>query len=97
MKTLVCKSCSAKGLMIRGSYAVCPYCDSKFLLEREERSVLSGGGHYSFASKGPSEISMDGDIERLLEKCRREPRNARKYANLILDMDPDNTEAMKYL
>ena len=97
MKTLVCKSCSATGLVIRGSYAVCPYCDSKFLLDRDERSAASGSGHYTFASGGASVISMDADIERLLEKCRKEPRNARKYANLILDMDPDNTEALRYL
>ena len=40
---------------------------------------------------------MDDDVERLLQKCRTDRRNARKYANLVLDIDPTNQEALKYL
>lgn len=96
MKTFACSSCGATGLKVRGGYAICPYCDSKFLMDREERSAASGG-KYTFESHGPSQIGLDSDIRRLLDKCRKEPRNARKYANLILDMDPDNQEALAYL
>ena len=42
-------------------------------------------------------ISLQSDIELLLDKCRRDPRNARKYANLILDIDPGNKDALQYL
>lgn len=99
MKALVCKSCSATGLLIRDGYAVCPYCDTKFLLDRETAGSLGGrsGSHFTFSSHGSSSISLDSDVQRLLDKCRRDPRNARKYANLILDIDPDNEEASKYL
>ncbi len=44
-----------------------------------------------------STISVLSDVEILLEKCKKDPRNARRYANLILDIDPFNTEATKYL
>lgn len=96
MKTFACSSCGATGLKVRGGYAVCPYCDSQFLLDREERSAASGG-KYAFEARNTSQISVDSDILRLLDKCKKEPRNARKYANLILDMDPDNREALAYL
>jgi len=41
--------------------------------------------------------AINQDVERLLLKCRTEPRNAIKYANLVLDIDPNNLEALKYL
>ena len=44
-----------------------------------------------------SMIGLTSDIQNLLEKCRQDPKNARKYANLILDIDPDNQEALEYL
>lgn len=44
-----------------------------------------------------SQISINSDVENLLQKCRIDRKNARKYANLILDIDPDNEEARKYL
>lgn len=44
-----------------------------------------------------SDIALDDDVARLLAKCKADPKNARKYANLILDIDPDNFEAYKYL
>ena len=39
----------------------------------------------------------EDDVAELLRKCRENPARARKYANLILDIDPDNPEALKYL
>ena len=43
------------------------------------------------------EHGLDDDVAKLLRKCRENPARARKYANLILDIDPDNPEALKYL
>ena len=40
---------------------------------------------------------MDDDVARLLAKCEAEPARARKYANLALDIDPSNTQALKEL
>lgn len=42
-------------------------------------------------------IALEDDIQRLLEKCKQEPWKARRYANLILDIDPGNKEAIQYL
>ena len=92
MKSMNCKACGAAGLKVQGGWLVCEYCDSKFMLSSEDFDFYGG--------KGPNTgtgISLGGDIERLLQKCRTDPRNARKYANLVLDMDPDNEEARKYL
>ena len=44
-----------------------------------------------------SSISIESDTLELLKKCELDPRNARRYANLILDIDPMNVEALKYL
>jgi len=44
-----------------------------------------------------SGVSLDSDVERLLLKCHEDPRRAARYANLILDIDPTNEEALKYL
>jgi len=47
----------------------------------------------------PRETVMDllSDIQMLLQKCESDPANRYRYANLILDMDPTNQTAMKYL
>ena len=42
-------------------------------------------------------VSISEDIKRLLAKCRTDRKNARKYANLILDIDPNNKDALQYL
>jgi DNA-directed RNA polymerase subunit RPC12/RpoP len=124
MEELVCKNCGANALMRKNNYMVCPYCDSRFVITREEHcsglfdsnryaspsysgvqsseqyhSGLFGSGHHTTLSHRDvqSSIALDNDVTRLLEKCRTEPWNARKYANLVLDIDPHNREALKYL
>ena len=42
-------------------------------------------------------VSVRDDVSALLKKCREDPKNAKKYANLILDIYPSNTDAIKYL
>lgn len=100
MEALICKNCGANALTRKNNYMVCPYCDSRFAITREERSSgLFGGSHHATLSHSgvDSSIALDDDVAHLLEKCKSDPRNARKYANLILDIDPDNEEAWKYL
>ena len=63
----------------------CLYCGTQFQIPKEE------------LPKKKSEIALNSDVERLLDKCRKDPKNARKYANLILDIDPTNRDALKYL
>lgn len=88
LKAMECKNCGAGDLVLRGGYMVCRYCDSRFLITEED---------FSSTPSADNGISLNSDIQRLLQKCRREPKNARKYANLILDIDPTNKEAKKFL
>ena len=100
MKALVCASCGATGLQVKSTYMLCEYCGTKFLLSSDEydlcsnrKNVINSGRDVSCSTS----ISLDYDIEQLLNKCRANPRNARRYANLILDIDPDNQEALEFL
>ena len=100
MESISCKNCNATGLRLVNGYWVCDYCGSRFLPTKEERNASARGTAFTFGSQrsgGSSQIGVSSDVERLLEKCRTDRKNAQKYANLILDMDPDNEEALKYL
>ena len=85
MKVIVCKQCGASGLQKKSGYMICPYCGTTYQITEEDLPVRS------------STIAINDDVKRLLEKCRKDPRNARRYANLILDIDPSNKEALRYL
>lgn len=81
MKRVICPNCGADDFVIKGSYKVCTYCDAKFEVEIKKSTT----------------VTLEDDVQALLEKCRINPWNARKYANLILEIDPNNKEAMRYL
>ena len=85
MKILKCANCDANGLVEKSGFLICEYCGSKFAIESKDMPQQTMGR------------ALNSDVERLLQKCRTEPRNARKYANLVLDIDPSNKEALKYL
>ena len=102
LKVIICERCGANELIEEGKYYVCAYCGSKFL--KETKSEKSSFGTVSFEGGTPLSksldnltggISLDSDIERLLQKCRTDPKNKKKYINLILDLDPDNTDVYK--
>lgn len=82
MDEKICPNCGASEFIYYDKYKVCKYCDSKFEIKSE---------------KSKSKISIQSDIDMLLEKCEKEPDNLKKYINLILDIDPTNREVMKYL
>lgn len=96
MESLTCKNCSATGLSLDNGVWVCEFCGSTFLATAEEQSAYSKGVGLSTPAAS-SQISLTDDVERLLQKCKTDPKNARKYANLVLDIDPDNEEVLKYL
>lgn len=85
MKEFRCTNCGATAMAEEGRYMFCVYCGSKFLIQPSDIPQQSAG------------MSLRSDIEILLEKCQKEPHNARKYANLILDIDPLNKAALRYL
>ena len=95
-----CKNCGASGMKLVKGYWCCEYCDSKFIATREEEKTYGMTGAKSVLGKHggvSSGIELNNDVERLLEKCRIDRKNARKYANLILDIDPHNEKALSYL
>ncbi|MBE6013866.1 MAG: hypothetical protein E7241_00665 [Lachnospiraceae bacterium] len=92
MIELKCKCCGALNIENRNGMLYCPYCDSSFLPDENEQKALKGS-----KPQQESKIGVKSDVEILLEKCRKEPGKARVYANLVLDIDPTNKEAKKYL
>lgn len=84
MKSLICEKCGSNDFLEQNGYRMCKYCNTKYILDA-----------YDIKPKSSS-ISLNNDIKMLLQKCRDEPANARRYANLILDIDPDNEEAKRY-
>ena len=85
IKQIKCTQCGANELYLENGIMVCKYCNARFILKSEDIGINT------------ADISIKSDVEELLKKCRLYPRNARRYAKLILDIDPDNDEALKYL
>jgi len=85
MKAILCESCGASDFYQKDGLRICAYCGTKHQITGDDLTPHSFG------------VAMSDDVLRLLQKCREEPYNARRYANLILDIDPNNKEAMKYL
>jgi hypothetical protein len=85
MKIESCERCGGGDFVDQNGYRICQYCNTKYLITPED------------VVRKESNISLDNDIVMLLKKCRDEPANARRYASLVLDMDPGNAEALKIL
>lgn len=85
MKMMYCERCGGDEFREENGYRVCRFCKTKYQLQREEMLVPE------------SSISVNDDIQRLLNLCKENPANASKYAGLILDIDPTNREVMQYL
>ena len=85
MKLIQCKQCGSGEFYRNNGYMICKFCNAQYAIEQLDLGIKK------------STIALNSDIEALLKKCKLDPKNARKYANLILDIDPDNDEALKYL
>lgn len=85
MKEIVCSNCGGKIFTEEDGYRTCRLCGSRFAIENTAAALSS------------TRINLGGDVEELLRKCRKDPHHAKRYANLILDLDPSNKEARKYL
>ena len=85
MKAVECKNCGSNEMSYKEGYMVCAYCGTKHQVTGEDVTQHAFG------------VAMSDDVMDLLRKCAQEPYNARRYANLILDIDPFNKEALKYL
>lgn len=85
MKVLKCTSCGSNELTDYGAYVVCDFCRSRFTNTKEK---VSGKA---------TTIGLASDIDTLLKKCQEDQVNRRRYANLVLDIDPTNQQAKQYL
>lgn len=85
MKIVSCTACGSKELVEENRVVICLYCLTKYLPEPDEVPATA------------SVIGVGSDIQALLQKCREDPINRRRYASLVLDLDPTNTEAKTYL
>lgn len=85
MKAIVCEHCGGDEFIEKDGYRICRYCKSRFIPSKDEKPTKAAA------------ISLNADVERLLKKCKMDPARAKKYATLILEMDPTNAEAKAIL
>lgn len=85
MNLVECSRCGSKDLTPRNGHLVCAFCRSEY--------IPNFGGY----PKTETVVDVLSDIQALLQKCELDPSGSRRYANLILDIDPTNQEAAKYL
>ena len=85
MENFICNNCGSNKLNQVNGYWMCEYCHSKFIIDKQHNVTSQ------------TKISLNEDIERLFELIIKDPGNTIRYANLILDIDPTNIKASKYL
>ena len=85
MKLVDCTRCGSKELVEKDGFIVCIYCQSKYVPQADD------------VPSRETVIEIASDIQSLLQKCREDSLNRRRFANLILDIDPTNLEAKQYL
>jgi hypothetical protein len=85
MRLIDCANCGSKELAEEDGFIVCIYCKTKYVPEADD------------VPNKKTVIGIASDIQVLLNKCKIDPANRRRYANLVLDIDPNNTEAKQYI
>ena len=85
MRIFVCERCGGNDFRQEKGFRTCQYCNTSYVLTAEEMPQKL------------SNISLNDDIKSLLNKCKNDPTNARRYASLVLDIDPTNSEARRLL
>ena len=84
MKIVECVQCGSNELTEIDGITTCDYCKARYAMEASE-----------MASHGTT-ISVNSDIEALLQKCVDDPANRKRYADLVLNLDPSNKEALEF-
>ena len=85
MKEIFCENCGSNDLFEENGYRICKYCGSKYFITLDDKTIRQ------------SSIDLNSDVERLLRKCQEEPERAIKCAQRILEIDPNNEEALRIL
>ncbi len=85
MKVLTCEKCGANDLYEENGYQICRYCGTKHLITKEDKPARQ------------SSIELNEDVKRLLKRWDEDPSKANKYAQMILEIDPNNQRALKQI
>jgi hypothetical protein len=85
VKEVVCTQCGSNSLTDMNGLWQCDFCRTTFKSNREE------------FLEAKTRVSVGDDIKRLLEMCESDPANRVRYAHLVLDIDPSNQKAIRYL
>ena len=85
MKTVECKGCGSSDLYEENGYLICRYCGTKHLITADDKPAKN------------SSIDLAADVERLLQRCKEDPARAKTIAQRILEIDPNNQEAKRFL
>lgn len=81
MQSYVCEKCGSTSFVENNTELICTYCRTRY--------TPSTGNNNATSS-----IALNQDITELLKKIETDPVNAKKYANLILDLDANNIFAL---
>lgn len=84
MRSMTCERCGSSEFAEKDNKLICCFCRAAY----EKISAPKGFD---------TTIDVKSDVDNLLEKCRKDSKNAGRYASLVLDIDPENKEALKYL
>lgn len=85
MKVVICENCGSNDLYEEDGFYICKYCGTKFLITVDDKPISE------------SIIDLNDDVARLLQKCKDEPERAKKCAEHVLEIDPNNQEAKRIL
>ena len=84
MKVVACEKCGSNDFQEKEGMRICNYCGTKYQITQDEKTKYS-------------DIALREDVQKLFDKCKQEPANEKKYAKLVLDIDPHNEMAKQYL
>ena len=85
MQIFTCQGCGSHEFREEDGYRICEHCGTKHIITAEDQCIPQ------------STIDLQADVARLLQKCKEEPGRAKQYATRILEIDPNNVEALRIL
>jgi len=85
MKAFECQSCGSHEFHEENGYRICEHCGTKHIITAEDKRIPQ------------STIELKSDVERLLKQIEENPERAKKIAEGILEIDPNNQAAKRIL
>jgi uncharacterized Zn finger protein (UPF0148 family) len=97
MKKLICEMCGSTDLIKQDGVFVCQHCGAKYSVDEAKRMMVEG----TVEVTGTVRIDSSEVLEKSLKNARRAKDDnnyelAEKYYEEVLDVDPENWEAVFY-